>query len=261
MNIIEEETTTSKHDLVEEIRKAQGEYADPDEPEFSLQKGLWVFNGIQLWVSLNDLLRRKLINEFYDSLTAGHFERDKPLLALKRLLYWKGMDVDVDDHDDSLSKKPSKAKTSATPGATRAKASNKDAEFPATPLPTQPKSTKKKTVVTPPPSQDATPKKKFTTQAKATQRKKQLLRSAAFSPKEMKLLRSAGTSSKGKFSEKRLRRASRALSKIAGLLARLKLSKPKPKAQKAPETQETKPEHEHEQTVEDQGSSGEEGDI
>jgi hypothetical protein len=37
------------------------------------------------------------LKEFHNSLIAGHFGRDRIILVMKRLLFWTGINADVDD--------------------------------------------------------------------------------------------------------------------------------------------------------------------
>lgn len=41
------------------------------EEGYSLESGIWVYNGEQIWVPPNDKMGRKIMKEFHDSPTAG----------------------------------------------------------------------------------------------------------------------------------------------------------------------------------------------
>ena len=50
-----------------------------------------------MWVLEDADLKKRLLKEFYNSLIAGHFRRDRIVLVIKRLLFWRGIDTDMDD--------------------------------------------------------------------------------------------------------------------------------------------------------------------
>ena len=104
-------------DLVGEVRRVQGEYPDPEDHDISKKDGLWMYHGTRLWIPPDTALRKKLLREFHDSPTAGHFGRDRTIMAMKRLIYWKGMNTDVEDYVGScLACQKNKPSRKLTPG-------------------------------------------------------------------------------------------------------------------------------------------------
>ena len=111
-----EETPGTEVDLQSEIKSAQGRYPAPQGIDFVLVDGLWTHKGSQLWIPPDEKLKMALFREFHDSPIAGHFGRDKTVLALKRMFFWTGMDADVEDYVLSClacqRNKPDRIKTS-----------------------------------------------------------------------------------------------------------------------------------------------------
>jgi hypothetical protein len=104
-------------DIATDIQNAQKNCPDPEGDDFTREDGLWIHKGTQLWVPEDANLRKRLLKEFHDSPTAGHFGRDRTILAMKRLLFWKGMDADVDDFIGScLACQRNKPSRTLTPG-------------------------------------------------------------------------------------------------------------------------------------------------
>jgi hypothetical protein len=103
--------------LVTEIQNTQGKFAVPEGEDFTLEDSIWIHKGTHLWVLGDTELRKRLLREFHDSLTAGHFGRDRTILVIKRLLFWTGIDTDVDNFIGScLACQRNKPSRTQTPG-------------------------------------------------------------------------------------------------------------------------------------------------
>lgn len=102
-------------DIITDIQNVQKDYPDPEGENFSLEDGLWIHKGTQVQVPEDVDLKKRLLKEFHDSPIAGHFGRDRTILVIKRLLFWTGIDADVDDFIGSClvyqRNKPSRTQT------------------------------------------------------------------------------------------------------------------------------------------------------
>lgn len=91
-------TPTLQEGLTSDIKKSQLQHPDPTGSEFHSHDGLWYYEGYRLYVPPDKKLQKAIMIEFHDSPTAGHFGRNRTLDAIKRVLYWQGMDADVEDY-------------------------------------------------------------------------------------------------------------------------------------------------------------------
>lgn len=70
---------TIEYDLIQEIRTVQTNYNDSNGNGYLLKNGIWIYNGIQFWILPNETLKRKIMKEFHNNSTAGHFDRNRTL--------------------------------------------------------------------------------------------------------------------------------------------------------------------------------------
>lgn len=68
----------------------------PDEQGFSLHQGV-IRKGSQIWIGDNSALRTKLIAAMHDSALGGHLGIQASYQRVKKLFYWKGLKVDVEN--------------------------------------------------------------------------------------------------------------------------------------------------------------------
>lgn len=93
-----QEEPRQQQSLTESIKLCQQAHADPTGLEFSLKDGLWYYDGTRLFIPTDKKLQKELLTEFHDSPTAGHFGKNRTISAMKRILYWQGMDADIEDY-------------------------------------------------------------------------------------------------------------------------------------------------------------------
>jgi hypothetical protein len=67
-----------------------------DEYGYSLSQGV-IRKGSLIWVGQNSVLRTKLVAALHDSATGGHLWVHTTYHRLKKLFFWKGMKIDVED--------------------------------------------------------------------------------------------------------------------------------------------------------------------
>jgi hypothetical protein len=67
-----------------------------DEYGYSLSQGV-IRKGSLIWVGQNSALRTKLVATLHDSATGGHSGVHATYHRLKKLVFWKGMNTDVED--------------------------------------------------------------------------------------------------------------------------------------------------------------------
>lgn len=84
-------------DLLSGIKDEQALHNIPDDEKLQKIEGIWIKDA-RLWVPPNDELRRKLMVEWHDSPSAGHFGRDRTISSMKKVFYWKHMRADIEDH-------------------------------------------------------------------------------------------------------------------------------------------------------------------